>query len=635
MRTLARTALLFLITMLAIGPLLLAAAPTFPFQISTEQLLLINAVGWTAAYLFVFSRHWIEKLLRDAAIELGIEHRFQALPALLSNVLREIRRKNASLSLNLVENPLATREELGRTLERVVGHAFKLLDAESAELALFDRDSGMYHSSLVQGKPFRKSAQAMLSGAAEGEPDEISPDVLVQPIAFAGSVLGTLRIGLKRGRLPAQGDREILQLLALQGGFAIINAQYTHELMRMKRSSEESVKAKTGFLANLSHEIRGPLGIMLNAVELVLDGLCGPVNDDQLQTLRMIQTNGQHLLELINDVLDYARAESGRVKPNPEEVLVDDLLKDLASVVRAQVDAKKQKFDYRASGDVMAISVDRRHMRQMLINLLTNAVKYTPEGGSLELWAERTRANRIRISVKDSGIGIEAKDRAKVFAAFERIENAYTAQQIGTGLGMPLTKRLCELNGGSIDFTSEPGKGSHFWMLFPAVEASLGRFSADEQEKPHAKGRGEALLVIERDEGERGMLHRYLTHLGFQVVAAASKHEAEVLLQESTVALAIIDNNCVDRPDENLVTAMRESAKRKDLPVILLTSRAFAYDVEKYLKAGVDRCILKPVELRDLGHICRQLLDGTFTRGAIDEQLAVTVGTKGAGGVLH
>jgi len=622
--------------MLAIGPLLLAQAPEFPFQITSEHLLLINAVGWTAAYLFVFSRHWIEKLLRDAAIELGIEHRFQALPALLSNVLREIRRKNSSLSLNLVENPLATREELGRTLERVVGLGYKLLEAESAELALFDRDSGMYHSSLVQGKPFRKSAQAMLSGAAEGEPDEISPDVLVQPIAFAGSVLGTIRIGLKKGRLPAQGDREILQLLALQGGFAIINAQYTQELMRMKRSSEESVKAKTGFLANLSHEIRGPLGIMLNAVELVLDGLCGPINDDQLQTLKMIQTNGQHLLELINDVLDYARAESGRVKPNKEDILVDDLLKDLASVVRAQVDAKKQTLNYRANSEAVAISCDRRHIRQMLINMLTNAVKYTPEGGTIEFWAERTRANRIRISVKDSGIGIEAKDRAKVFAAFERIENAYTVQQIGTGLGMPLTKRLCELNGGSIDFSSEAGKGSHFWMLFPAVEASLGRFSDQEQEKPHAIGKGEAILVIERDDGERGMLHRYLTHLGFHVVAASSRHEAQLLLQETPVALAIVDNTCVDRPDENLVVAMREHVKQKKLPVVLLTSRAFVHDVEKYLKAGVDRCMMKPIELRDLGHVCRQLLDGTYSGGVVDEQIVTALPSKGgAGGVLH
>jgi signal transduction histidine kinase/ActR/RegA family two-component response regulator len=598
-----------LVALVAITPLLASTRGNFLPWLSEGALAGINFLGWSVVLACIFAREDLKKGMVKVARNLGIDTRFKSLEGLLSSLVHEVDRKNSSLSINLIERKITSKEELSRTLERIVALAFRLLRAESAELALFDKDSGLYHSSFVLGKPFRSSAQAMLSGAMDEEEAKPSPDVMIHPISFAGSILGSLRVALKRGMLPTAGDQEIMRLLALQSSLALINAQFTSELVRMKRVSEESVKAKTGFLANLSHEIRGPLGIMLNAVELVLDGLCGPTTDDQLETLRMIKGNGQHLLELINDVLDYAKLESGKLTPDKVEILVNELLQDIVGVVRTQADAKSHRLSCSAGEDVLAVTCDRRHARQMLINMLTNAIKYTPDGGTIEVSAERMPGNKIRINVKDTGVGIEASERYKVFAPFERVEHSYSVNQIGTGLGMPLTKRLAEMNGGMIDFSSVPGKGSHFWLIFPATEFNAAMRREKTEDVTHAVGNGEAVLLVKREEGERAMITRYLGHAGFRLLNAESQVEALRIMQEEKVDLAIVDNNIVDNSPEQVIAAIRADARFSGVPIILLSSRAFVFDIEKYLKLGVDRCLSKPLELKTLGTICRELLD--------------------------
>jgi CheY-like chemotaxis protein len=385
----------------------------------------------------------------------------------------------------------------------------------------------------------------------------------------------------------------------------------------MKRSSEESVKAKTGFLANLSHEIRGPLGIMLNAVELVLDGLCGPVSSDQLDTLKMVKTNGDHLLELINDVLDFAKVEAGKIKPEGIDILANDLLQDVCAVVRTQADAKGHRLQFRAGTEALAFHCDRRHARQMLINLLTNAIKYTPDGGTIEVWAERSPRNRVKLNVKDSGVGIAPADHAKVFAAFERVDHAYSVKQVGTGLGMPLTKRLAEVNGGTIEFTSALGKGTHFWLQFNAVEA-IEHVAVERQipERP-VVGAGDVVMLVQADQQERSMVARYLSHVGFSVIQASSAPEVESLLEGHTVSLALIDNDVADQPDHGVIKSVQARKGRLPIPIVITSSRAFVFDIERYLKGGIDRCLVKPLELAAVAKTCRELIDATRKGAAL------------------
>ncbi len=190
--------------------------------------------------------------------------------------------------------------------------------------------------------------------------------------------------------------------------------------------------------------------------------------------------------------------------------------------------------------------------------------------------------------------------------------------QMGTGLGMPLTKRLAEVNGGTVDFISKPGQGSTFWVTLPAAEPAELGFKEQELVQPDAKGKGERVLVLQREDGERGMLVRYLRHIGFAPVSAATREDAALLLREQRVALAIIDNGAVDSPDDNIVETVRKLAANDHLPLVLVTSRAFVFDIEKYLKAGVDRCLVKPIQLKELGHITRSLIDGVYSGDVID-----------------
>ncbi len=577
--------------------------------------LLVNFISWCTIAAYVHWRWKYSESIRKIAKDSGIVFREGDL---LTSVLQETIRTRSLLSVNLLEQRITNKQDLARALDKIVASAHTLLKAESAELALFDSESRTYHSSFVVGKPFMTSAQAMLSGAMEGKEIDPEPNVLIQPVAFAGTILGSLRIALPLKAVPSSSDRQILQLLAIQSGVAILNAQYTGELLRMKSTSEESIKAKTGFLANLSHELRAPLGIMMNATELVLDGICGGVTDEQAETLNLIQVNGTHLLELIDDVLDYAKIESGKLFPQKTTLLVHDITKDIFNVVRKQADDKNHTIRLRPQQEALAVSADRKHMRQILINLLTNAIKYTPTGGDIEIWSERIPGNKIKIHVKDNGIGIAASQRHKVFSAFERVEDAYALSQVGTGLGMSLTKRMVEVNGGSIDFESTPGKGTHFWLIFDATQPERDITQDTRTEPLRIDGKGNSLLLLQRADGERDIVAKYLKSRNFNIYLAESKGKAEQILKSSRIDIVVIDNNIIDNPQDDTVDIIRDAAMQSSLPLLLLSSRAFVFDIEKYLRVGVDRCLIKPLDLHALSTTCRELIDGTYQGDIID-----------------
>jgi signal transduction histidine kinase/CheY-like chemotaxis protein len=449
----------------------------------------------------------------------------------------------------------------------------------------------------------------MLSESIRDAQGESSLEVIIQPVVFAGEMIGTLRIALERGKIPSNLDREIAYLLASQAAVAIANANYSKQLVRLKSSSDQMNAARTGFLANLSHEIRGPLGIIINASELMLEGITGNVTPEQQKTLGIVQSNGKHLLELINDVLDYSKVESGKLYPKPVEIVLDPFLKEITTIIRSQAVEKGHKLNYKKSEDGLAIRCDKRHLRQMLINLLTNAVKYTPDGGIIDVWAERVTFGKIRISVKDTGIGIAEKDRSKVFAPFERIDDEYANSQIGTGLGMPLTKRLAEVNDGRIDFESKPGVGSVFFIDFDGVEPPAFVDDKSDQ-KIKIDGKGDSILIVQKDEGERELISKYLARQGFGIANAANKNEALEILGSRQVKLVILDNSVVDGLKENMIEALRKTLKDNITPIVLLSSRAFVSDIRNFIKEGVDRCLIKPVPLAEMAKICRDLIDG-------------------------
>jgi two-component system, sensor histidine kinase len=203
---------------------------------------------------------------------------------------------------------------------------------------------------------------------------------------------------------------------------------------------------------------------------------------------------------------------------------------------------------------------------------------------------------------------------------------------------MPLTKRLAEVNGGMIDFESEPGKGTTFWINFPAVQFNPFIKHEEEKAEADAAGRGEVILLMEKDQSEGGMIGRYLTYIGFRVVRAVTRDEALQALGTYKVCLGIVDNLVAETTEGDIIRSLREVGG-SSLRLLLLSSRAFAFDIEKYLKSGVDRCLSKPIPLKHLGHVCRELIDGSHAASRIlkagDESTKILSRKKKSDEIVH
>ncbi|MFA5725652.1 MAG: ATP-binding protein [Candidatus Omnitrophota bacterium] len=248
------------------------------------------------------------------------------------------------------------------------------------------------------------------------------------------------------------------------------------ELEKAKLQADSANRAKSDFLANMSHELRTPLNAIIGFAEVLQDQFFGPLNEKQKKYVDNINTSGRHLLSLINDILDLSKVEAGKMELEPEEL---SLKKDVLEPALTLLQEKALKHNISLSLAVepradMNILADAKKLKQIMFNLLTNAVKFTPDGGSVEISAKRSKGAEagdfIEISVKDSGIGIKPEDLAKLFQTFSQIESTYSKTVEGTGLGLALTKKLVELHGGKIRVESEFGKGSKFIFGIPVKQ---------------------------------------------------------------------------------------------------------------------------------------------------------------------
>ncbi|MCB0359292.1 MAG: hypothetical protein KDD44_06640, partial [Bdellovibrionales bacterium] len=530
--------------LLGSAPLLLLV---FAREVSSlsSPLVVLNAVGWWSLSLVVLLRERLATRLRRGLAALEITPTSNHLEQELDQFLYESKRLYRAFYAFRLEDEIRSRD-VGVHLQRIVELTYRELRAKSAELALYDQETGLWSQVLFAGIPSSVGSQSMLVEAtteAGSKRGAVDGHIIVKPVSFAGTLFGALRIELPETQTPSPTDLKVAYLLATQAAILLVDARFTEALLRMREKSEESVRAKTGFLANLSHEIRGPLGIVLNGIELILDGLCGPTTDSQAETCRMMKTSAEHLLDLVNDVLDYAKVEAGKVRAKPVDLELQPLLSDLANVIRSQAHAKGHTVKLEPVDQTLGVHCDKRHIRQMLINLLTNAVKYTENGGTITIRAERAPGDRVKIMVSDTGVGIAESEKRKVFGAFERVDNSYALAQAGTGLGMPLTRKLAEVNGGTADFDSELGKGSTFWLLLPSADIDPERHAHDKtaSEDLPPQGNGETILIVDDSQESREMLERYLVHQGFNVVQAGGGAEVLRSLRESTVQLAVVE----------------------------------------------------------------------------------------------
>jgi two-component system, sensor histidine kinase and response regulator len=263
------------------------------------------------------------------------------------------------------------------------------------------------------------------------------------------------------------GKEQILDLLVSSFEELVVANQrlrdQTADAERARADAERANKAKSEFLAVMSHELRTPLNAIAGYAGLIADGVNGPVTDAQKKSLVRIQRNQELLLSLINDVLNFAKLEAGRVTVELSDVAVEQVLAGADELIRPQLEAKQISYSYRGGSAAVRARADAERMTQIVLNLLSNAVKFTPNGGSITLEWEATQ-NEVLVRVRDTGIGIPRDKMATIFEPFMQIASGHSATREGVGLGLAISRDLARLMGGELTVESEVGAGSVFTL---------------------------------------------------------------------------------------------------------------------------------------------------------------------------
>jgi signal transduction histidine kinase len=295
--------------------------------------------------------------------------------------------------------------------------------------------------------------------------------VLIVPLVLANRVLGTLVLMRRRDSEFPKRTIDLMQTFANQSGLAIQNARLFREIEEKSRQLEIASQHKSQFLANMSHELRTPLNAVLGYTEMLIDGVYGDVAGEAREILEFVQSNGQHLLALINDVLDLSKIEAGQLTLALDDYVVQSVVESVVTVAQPLARAKGLDLRVDVADDLPIGRGDERRLTQVLLNLVGNAIKFT-DAGSVEISA-RAAGEAFELSVIDTGPGIDPAHQERIFDAFQQVDNSSTRQKGGTGLGLAISRRIVQMHGGTIAVQSAPGLGSTFRLIVPIRVAEI------------------------------------------------------------------------------------------------------------------------------------------------------------------
>ncbi|RMH50845.1 MAG: response regulator [Zetaproteobacteria bacterium] len=459
-----------------------------------------------------------------------------------------------------------------------------------------------------------------------------------KPRSFDAEQLRLLSLLAGQAAHSIQKERLIRELRASKEAMERLNEELEERIMartrELRMANEELVRAsqaKSQFISNMSHELRTPLTSINGFSELLLDELFGPINEQQRTYLENILSSGNHLLELINGILDMAKIESGRMGLDLDRLDVRRVIEDVGRVLQGFATKAGVKLEFQVDDDVPYMLIDRTKFKQILYNLCSNAIKFSPEGGAVTVRASVEEApgvgddgealRMLHVSVEDQGIGIAAKDIERIFNPFEQVESHHARRFEGTGLGLTLTRRLVELHGGTIGVTSEPGKGSCFYFDLPIEEGdgeeALARIERKQQKAPATaqesrpvqvtvKDRRKPvpvapdaplILVVDDDQGSQELATLYLTEAGYRVCRASNGYEALERAREEHPFLIMLDVMMPGKDGWEVLQELKLDPATADIPVMMCS---VAEGQELGVALGATDYIAKPIDRKAL-----------------------------------
>ncbi len=416
-------------------------------------------------------------------------------------------------------------------------------------------------------------------------------------------------------RLHVSSLRDISDRLKNEHALREIQTKLSHTNVELCRANERLAnlaKMKDQFLANMSHELRTPLNAVLGLSEALMENIYGPLTPKQRESLRTIEYSGRHLLELINDVLDLSKIQAERMSLDVADIDLNGLSQQVLRLLQAQASAHQQRLHFSSSGPVEIIKGDPKRLKQILINLVSNAVKFTPGGGEAGIEVNYVDADEVRLTVWDTGIGIPAAQQDLIFEPFVQLDGDLARQHAGTGLGLALAAKLITMHDGRLDVDSAPGQGSRFTLTLPIHGPRLPRIQQQEasDERPdttatraprvRATGEGMTVLIVEDKIANITHLRDFLQHRGFHVVTADNGLSGINMALELIPDVVLMDIQMPGIDGCETIKRLRRDTRTEKLFIIALTALATSKDRERCIDAGADAYLSKPYSLKEL-----------------------------------
>ncbi len=390
-------------------------------------------------------------------------------------------------------------------------------------------------------------------------------------------------------------------------------ARTVSELQTARAAADAANRSKSEFLSRMSHELRTPLNAVLGFAQLLE---LGELTDEQQEAVDLILKGGNHLLQLINDVLDISRIETGDLPLSPEAVQLDVLLVDVLDLVRPLAAARRVHL----VGDRQAtcceyVFADRQRLKQILLNLLSNGIKYNQEGGSLAVSCQRASATRLRIKVSDTGPGIPSEQLGLLFVPFERLGANRTGVE-GVGIGLAISRELARAMGGTLDVDTVLGQGSTFWVELALVEGPVERYqrlnggTTPEPADPLPEGQQVVLYIEDNLANLRLVQNLVGRRPKVKIIPAMQGRLGLELAREHHPVLILLDLHLPDIGGDQVLQELRDDPATTAIPVVILSADATPGQVQRLLSAGASAYLTKPFDVRELLRVVDDIVTG-------------------------